>query len=68
RALRRAMATSFSAFVAATVALVGPLGNPGIWIALLVFMAGRGATLARRLPGVARAVAPDAALAPSAAG
>lgn len=68
RVLMRAMATSFALFVAATLALVGPLGNHGLWIALLVFMAARGATLARRLPGLERAVAPDAARAPSAAG
>ncbi|AIP63505.1 MATE family efflux transporter [Burkholderia thailandensis] len=68
RALMRAMATSFALFVAATLALVGPFGNHGLWIALLVFMAARGATLARRLPALEQALAQDAAAPARAAG
>ncbi|MBR8459596.1 MATE family efflux transporter [Burkholderia dolosa] len=56
QALMRAMVASFAIFVAATVAFVGPLGNHGLWFALLLFMAARGATLARYLPALVRRI------------
>ncbi|WP_089340058.1 MATE family efflux transporter [Burkholderia singularis] len=59
RALMRAMAISFALFVAATLALVGPFGNHGLWAALLIFMGARGMTLARYLPALTRAIADD---------
>jgi MATE family multidrug resistance protein len=57
RALMRSMAASLAIFVAATFALVGSFGNHGLWIALLIFMAARGATLARHLPALDRSIA-----------
>jgi multidrug resistance protein, MATE family len=56
RALMRSMAASLAIFVAATFALVAPFGNHGLWLALLIFMAARGATLARHLPDLDRSV------------
>jgi MATE family multidrug resistance protein len=56
QALMRAMVASFAIFVAATVAFVGPFGNHGLWFALLLFMAARGATLARYLPALVRRI------------
>ena len=60
RALMRAMVASFAAYVAATLMLVGALGNHGLWLALLVFMAARGATLARYLPGLSADIGKEA--------
>ena len=60
RALMRAMVASFVAYVAATLMLVGALGNHGLWLALLVFMAARGATLARYLPGLSADIGKEA--------
>ncbi len=57
RALMRSMAVSLAIFVAATFALAGSFGNHGLWIALLIFMAARGATLARHLPALDRSIA-----------
>jgi MATE family multidrug resistance protein len=44
-------------FVAASWALLGLYGNHGLWAAMLIFMAARGITLARFLPGVVRGMA-----------
>jgi MATE family multidrug resistance protein len=55
------MAVSFAVFVAASWALLGLYGNHGLWAAMLIFMATRGVTLARFLPGVVRGVARVAA-------
>jgi MATE family multidrug resistance protein len=44
-------------FVAASAALLALHGNHGLWIALLIFMATRGVTLARYLPGMSREIA-----------
>jgi MATE family multidrug resistance protein len=57
RELMKAMVVSLAVFVAASWALLALHGNHGLWIALLIFMATRGATLARYLPGVSREVA-----------
>lgn len=55
RELMYAMAVSLAVFLCASWALVGPLGNHGLWIALLVFMAARGLTLSPLLPRVSGA-------------
>ncbi|MBB5498429.1 MATE family multidrug resistance protein [Paraburkholderia sp. MM5384-R2] len=57
RELMMSMAVSLAVFVAASSALLAWHGNHGLWIALLIFMATRGATLARYLPGVSRGLA-----------
>ncbi|NDV73539.1 MATE family efflux transporter [Burkholderia cenocepacia] len=59
QSLMRAMVASLSIFVAATLAAVGTFGNHGLWFALLLFMAARGATLARYLPALLRRVGAD---------
>jgi multidrug resistance protein, MATE family len=56
--LMKAMAMSLTVFVAASWALMMPYGNHGLWGALLVFMAARGATLMWYLPRAAASVAP----------
>jgi len=56
--LMKAMAMSLTVFVAASWALMTPYGNHGLWGALLVFMAARGATLMWYLPRAAASVAP----------
>lgn len=60
RSLMRAMVVSLSIFIVATFAAVGTFGNHGLWFALLLFMAARGATLARYLPGLLRRIDADA--------
>ncbi|WP_256259031.1 MATE family efflux transporter, partial [Burkholderia ubonensis] len=67
RALLRAMVVSFAVFAAAALTLVGPFGNHGLWLALLLFMAARGATLARYLPGLSARIGGDARAAPTSA-
>ncbi len=47
RILMLAMAASLVTFVGTTLLLVNAYGNHGLWLALLLFMAMRGATLAR---------------------
>jgi MATE family multidrug resistance protein len=61
RELMTSMVVSLGVFLAASWALVGTLGNHGLWAALLIFMAARGLTLARLLPRVAHDVGPHAA-------
>ncbi|WP_322015817.1 MATE family efflux transporter [Paraburkholderia sp. J12] len=61
--LMRAMAISLLAFLAASWGLVGPFGNHGLWVALLIFMAARGLTLSPLLPRIADAIGPGASLA-----
>jgi MATE family multidrug resistance protein len=65
RSLMRAMVASFAVFVAATFVLVDALGNHGLWLALLLFMAARGATLARYLPALSASIGDDAPIAPA---
>ncbi|MBC8729261.1 MATE family efflux transporter [Paraburkholderia sp. UCT2] len=57
RELMMSMVVSLAVFVAASSALLAWHGNHGLWIALLIFMATRGATLARYLPGVSPGIA-----------
>ena len=57
RELMMSMAVSFAVFVAASWALLALYGNHGLWAAMLIFMAARGVTLARFLPGVVRGMA-----------
>ncbi|HEX3379358.1 MAG TPA: MATE family efflux transporter [Paraburkholderia sp.] len=57
RELMMAMVVSLAVFVAASAALLALHGNHGLWIALLIFMATRGVTLARYLPGMSREIA-----------
>ncbi|SMG14061.1 MATE family efflux transporter [Paraburkholderia susongensis] len=57
RELMLSMVVSLVVFVAASSALLALHGNHGLWIALLIFMAARGVTLARYLPGVSRGIA-----------
>lgn len=61
RELMQAMAVSLAVFLCASWALVGPLGNHGLWIALLVFMAARGMTLSPLLPRISGAIGPMSA-------
>jgi MATE family multidrug resistance protein len=57
RELMVSMVISLAVFVAASSPMLALHGNHGLWIALLIFMAARGMTLARYLPGVARGIA-----------
>ncbi|WP_449181408.1 MATE family efflux transporter [Trinickia sp. YCB016] len=50
RELMKSMAMSFAVFMSASWLLAGPLGNHGLWLALTIFMAARGVTLAAYLP------------------
>lgn len=56
RELMQAMAISLVVFLAASWILVGVLGNHGLWIALLIFMAARGLTLSPLLPRITGAI------------
>ena len=56
RELMMAMVASLAVFVATSSALLALHGNHGLWIALLIFMATRGVTLARYLPGMSRGI------------
>ena len=57
RELMRSMVVSLLVFVATSSALLALHGNHGLWAAMLIFMAARGVTLARYLPGVVRSMA-----------
>ncbi|WP_184130531.1 MATE family efflux transporter [Paraburkholderia atlantica] len=57
RELMMAMVVSLAVFVTASSTLLAWHGNHGLWIALLIFMATRGVTLARYLPGMSRGIA-----------
>src|SRR6202012_4470362 len=57
RELMVSMVMSLAVFVAASSPLLAVHGNHGLWVALLLFMAARGVTLARYLPRVARGIA-----------
>ncbi len=56
RDLRNAMAISLAIYVACILALVRPLGNSGLWLAFLIFMAARAVTLGMRLPRLVREI------------
>jgi MATE family multidrug resistance protein len=57
RELMMSMVVSFTLFVAASWALLALYGNHGLWAAMLFFMALRGLTLGRYVPGVVRGMA-----------
>lgn len=48
--MRNAMALAFVVFAAVLAATLGPLGNHGLWLALLAFMLARTVLLGRRYP------------------
>ncbi|MEO0388076.1 MAG: MATE family efflux transporter, partial [Pseudomonadota bacterium] len=52
RVLRNAMLQSFAIFVLALVPALLILGNPGLWVAQLVFFVARGVVLYRRYPAL----------------
>ncbi|WP_074766501.1 MATE family efflux transporter [Paraburkholderia fungorum] len=55
--LMKSMMVSLVVFVAVSWALLALYGNHGLWAAMMVFMAVRGVTLVRYLPGVVRGLA-----------
>jgi MATE family multidrug resistance protein len=55
RDMRNMMVLSFGAYLLALAALVPPLGNHGLWAALMVSFATRGVTLGARYPSLERA-------------
>jgi MATE family multidrug resistance protein len=57
RELMMSMVVSFTLFVAASWTLLALYGNHGLWAAMLLFMALRGLTLGRYVPGVVRGMA-----------
>nr|WP_245641407.1 MATE family efflux transporter [Paraburkholderia bannensis] len=58
RELMQAMAVSLAIFLVASWTLVGPFGNHGLWVALLIFMAARGLTLMPMLGRVTGTITP----------
>lgn len=61
RELMVSMALSLAVFLAASWAFMPVQGNQGLWAALLVFMAVRGATLMRLLPRIAHSIPAETA-------
>lgn len=59
--MRNMMAVSALVYLVAVVALTGPLGNHGLWLALLISFAVRGLTLWLRYPALERAAAREGA-------
>ncbi len=55
-AMRNAMALSVLAYLAACAWLIPALGNDGLWLAFLIFMAARAVSLAAAYPRLERAV------------
>jgi MATE family multidrug resistance protein len=55
--LMKSMMVSLAVFVAVSWALLALYGNHGLWAAMMIFMAVRGITLARYLPGLVRGLA-----------
>jgi len=53
--MRNMMALSAVVYAAAVALLIGPLGNHGLWLALLISFAARGVTLGLRYPALERA-------------
>lgn len=56
REMRNGMAISLVIYIACLAGLVPIMGNHGIWLALLIFMAVRGITLALWYPRIERAI------------
>jgi len=52
--MRNTMLVSLVLFLAAAAILVPPLGNHGLWLALIMFFTVRGVTLGSRLPSLLR--------------
>ncbi|MFU8863767.1 MAG: MATE family efflux transporter [Rhodobacterales bacterium] len=50
--LRNMMVVSFAVYVVAVIVLLPPLGNHGLWLALLISFVARGITLALRYPAL----------------
>ena len=57
-AMRNAMLISLGFFLAACWFLVPTFGNHGLWLALMIFMVGRGITLGYFYPALERSVGP----------
>ncbi len=57
REMRNAMLISLLVYLVLALALMPPLGNHGLWLSLLLFMALRGLTLARHYPALEREAA-----------
>ena len=57
-AMRNAMLISLGFFLAACWFLVPAFGNHGLWLALMIFMVGRGITLGYVYPALERSVGP----------
>ncbi len=58
-AMRNAMLASLAVFLLADWLLLGPLGNHGLWLSLMIFMAARAATLAFCYPALEATLAPQ---------
>ena len=56
RDMRNMMAISFAIYWAAIFVLLPLMGNHGLWVALLISFAARGATLGARYPALERSV------------
>ncbi|MDA1193325.1 MAG: MATE family efflux transporter [Candidatus Poribacteria bacterium] len=59
-AMRNGMWVALIAFVGLSLSLTGPLGNHGLWLAFLLFMAVRAAMLVAYYPSIARSAMNDA--------
>jgi len=59
RDMRNMMAVSLVIYALSVAALIGPLDNHGLWIALLVSFVARGVTLGLRYPALERGVIAD---------
>lgn len=55
-AMRNAMVLSLAVFLAANWLLLAPLGNHGLWLSLMLFMAARGITMALAYPALEASV------------
>src|SRR3546814_12538683 len=57
--MRNAMILSLAVFLLAVWLLVPPLGNHGLWLSLLLFLAARVVTLGLHYPALEESVGPD---------
>jgi len=55
--MRNAMIISLIVYGVAVVALIGPMGNHGLWLAFCIFMVARAITLGMRLPRLSALIA-----------
>ncbi|MEO3431164.1 MATE family efflux transporter [Pelagibius sp. CAU 1746] len=58
-AMRNAMLASLAVFLLADWLLLGPLGNHGLWLSFMIFMAARAVTLAVCYPALEATLAPQ---------